>query len=60
MNFDANTIATLMQLLNPDKQAGNAENNAYNAQKPLQRNPSINRTYKTRFTFKTELASKCV
>ena len=33
MNFDANTIATLMQLLNPDKQVGNAENNAYNAQK---------------------------
>ena len=24
MNFDANTIATLMQLLNPDKQVGNA------------------------------------
>lgn len=33
MNFDANTIATLMQLLNADKQFGNAENNAYNAQK---------------------------
>ena len=35
MNFDANTIATLMQLLNPDKQVGNAENNAYNAQKTV-------------------------
>lgn len=33
MNFDANTIATLMQLLNADKQVGNAENNAYNAPK---------------------------
>ena len=33
MNFDANTIATLMQLLNADKQGGNAENSACSAPK---------------------------
>jgi len=35
MNFDANTIATLMQLLNADKQVGITENNACNTQKTV-------------------------
>lgn len=35
MNFDANTIATLMQLLNADKQGGNAENSACSAPKTV-------------------------
>ena len=35
MNFDANTIATLMQLLNADKQGSNTENNACNAPKTV-------------------------
>lgn len=35
MNFDINTIATLMQLLNADKPGNSTENNACNAQKTV-------------------------